>query len=151
MLILSEILDRIHLRRSVGVTPAALLPQGSSQQLAETQQDPPRPAAANKFPRRARISREFRLTCQAKMVTLYYNVYNRFIMSTAISVRLPEPLARQLTGVAKETERSRAYNVQKALEIYMAEHADLQIAADRLHDHTDAVISSKTLRSTLGL
>ena len=82
---------------------------------------------------------------------MYYNVYKRFIMSTAISVRLPEPLARQLTGVAKETERSRAYHVQKALEIYIAEHADLQIAADRLRDHTDAVISSKTLRSTLGL
>ncbi|MCX7003780.1 MAG: DNA-binding protein [bacterium] len=72
-------------------------------------------------------------------------------MSTAISVRLPEPLARQLAGVAKETERSRAYHVQKALEVYIAEHAELQIAVDRLRDHTDAVISSRALRSKLGI
>jgi RHH-type rel operon transcriptional repressor/antitoxin RelB len=72
-------------------------------------------------------------------------------MNTAISVRLPKQLADRLDGVAKETERSRSYIIQKALESYIEEYADLQIALDRLHDRTDAVISSGELRKSLGL
>ena len=72
-------------------------------------------------------------------------------MNTAISVRLPKQLADRLDGVAKETERSRSYIIQKALESYIEDYADLQIALDRLHDRTDAVISGKELRKSLGL
>jgi RHH-type rel operon transcriptional repressor/antitoxin RelB len=72
-------------------------------------------------------------------------------MNTAISVRLPKQLAERLDGVAKETERSRSYIIQKALESYIEDYADLQIALDRLHDRTDAVISGGELRKSLGL
>jgi RHH-type rel operon transcriptional repressor/antitoxin RelB len=72
-------------------------------------------------------------------------------MSTAISLRLPDPLARKLNGIAKETERSRAFHVQKALEAYMEDYADLQVALARLRDHNDHVISGKAMRSALGL
>jgi len=72
-------------------------------------------------------------------------------MSTAISVRLPQYLADQLDGIAKETERPRSFIIQKALESYIEEFADLQIALDRLHDKSDTIISGKELRESLGL
>ena len=72
-------------------------------------------------------------------------------MSTAISVRLPKNLANQLDGIAKETERPRSFIIQKALEFYIEDYADLQIALDRLHDKSDEVISAKEMRKSLGL
>ena len=72
-------------------------------------------------------------------------------MSTAISVRLPKYLADQLDGIAKETERPRSFIIQKALESYIEDFADLQIALDRLHDKSDPIISGKELRESLGL
>jgi RHH-type rel operon transcriptional repressor/antitoxin RelB len=72
-------------------------------------------------------------------------------MSTAISVRLPKNLADQLDNIAEETERPRSYIIQKALESYMEDYADLQVALDRLHDKTDPVVSGKQLRKSLGL
>jgi RHH-type rel operon transcriptional repressor/antitoxin RelB len=72
-------------------------------------------------------------------------------MSTAISVRLPKDLADQLDDIAKETERPRSFIIQKALESYIEDFADLQIALDRLHDKSDPIISGKELRESLGL
>lgn len=54
-------------------------------------------------------------------------------MSTTLSVRLPESLSNRLASVALETERSKSYLLQKALEYYLEDVADLQIANDRLH------------------
>lgn len=72
-------------------------------------------------------------------------------MNTAISVRLPKALADQLDGIAKETERPRSFIIQKALESYIEDYADLQIALDRLRDKSDPIISGKELRGSLGL
>jgi RHH-type rel operon transcriptional repressor/antitoxin RelB len=72
-------------------------------------------------------------------------------MTTAISVRLPKGLADQLDSIARETERPRSFIIQKALESYIQDFADLQIALDRLHDKTDPIISGKELRKSLGL
>jgi len=72
-------------------------------------------------------------------------------MSTAISVRLPRGLAEQLDHIAAETERPRSYIIQKALESYIEDYSDLQIALDRLHDKTDPVVSRKELKQSLGL
>jgi len=72
-------------------------------------------------------------------------------MNTAISIRLPKALADQIDIIAKETERPRSYIIQKALESYIEDYADLQVALDRLHDKTDPVISGKELRKSLGL
>jgi len=55
-------------------------------------------------------------------------------MSTAVSVRLPENLAKELDHIAEETERPRSFHVQKALETYIEDFADVQIALDRLRD-----------------
>ena len=72
-------------------------------------------------------------------------------MSTSISVRLPRGLAEQVDNIARDTERSRSFIIQKALESYIEEYADLQIALDRLHDTADTVVTTKELRKSLGL
>lgn len=82
---------------------------------------------------------------------MYYDDIKRCVMNTPISVRLPKALVERLDAVAEETERPRTYIIQKALESYIEEYADLQIALDRLHDKTDAIVSGKELRKSLGL
>ena len=72
-------------------------------------------------------------------------------MSIAISVRLPDAVARKLDSVAQASERPRSFIVQKAIESYLEECADLQVALDRLRDPSDAVISGAEMRKTLGL
>jgi RHH-type transcriptional regulator, rel operon repressor / antitoxin RelB len=67
-------------------------------------------------------------------------------MSTAISVRLKEKTARALERLARATDRPKTYFIEKALESYLAEQADYQIALDRLKDKDDPVISSAELR-----
>ena len=72
-------------------------------------------------------------------------------MSTALSVRLSEKLANALSQISKETERSKSFHIQKALEMYFEERADLQIALDRLNDPTDPIITLDNLRKQIGL
>ena len=72
-------------------------------------------------------------------------------MSIAISVRLPDAVAKKLGLVAKETERSRSFVVTKAVEAYLDDFADLQVALDRLRDNSDPVVSSEDMRTSLGL
>jgi RHH-type rel operon transcriptional repressor/antitoxin RelB len=70
-------------------------------------------------------------------------------MNTSLSVRISKPLARELDEVAKSTERSRSFHIQQALKSYLKEHADLQIALDRLQDPTDPVVSLKDMKKSL--
>lgn len=67
-----------------------------------------------------------------------------------ISVRLPEPTAKSLDEVAKAVDRPRSYLVVKALQAYLAEYADHQVALDRLRDKDDGVISLSQMRERLG-
>lgn len=70
-------------------------------------------------------------------------------MNTSLSVRISEPLARELDEVAKNTERSRSFHIQQALKSYLKEQADLQIALDRLQDSTDPVVSMEDMKKSL--
>ena len=72
-------------------------------------------------------------------------------MTKALSIRIPDRLASKLSEIARETERSKSFHVQKALEIYLAELADLQVALDRLHDTSDRIISIEDMRKELEL
>ncbi len=71
-------------------------------------------------------------------------------MAVSISVRLPESTAKALDELANATERSRTYLILRALETYLAEYADYQVALDRLRDKDDPVISAAELRKRLG-
>lgn len=62
-------------------------------------------------------------------------------MSTSLSVRLPDKLLKEIDQISKETERSRSFHIQKAIEMYLEERADLQVALDRLNDPFDKMIS----------
>jgi RHH-type rel operon transcriptional repressor/antitoxin RelB len=70
-------------------------------------------------------------------------------MSTSVSVRISNDLVKRLDDLAKETERSRSFLIQKALEAYIDELADFQIALDRLRDATDPIISIDEMRKEL--
>jgi len=70
-------------------------------------------------------------------------------MSVPFSVRLPDKEAKALEALADATDRSKSYLVQKAVECYLAEHADYTIALDRLRDRDDPVISGAELRRRL--
>ncbi len=70
---------------------------------------------------------------------------------TTISVRVTDAMAGELENVAKEAERPKSFIIQKAIEAYLTDYADLQIALDRLRDTSDAVVSGKAMRKSLGL
>lgn len=70
-------------------------------------------------------------------------------MNTSLSVRISEPLAKELDEVAKSTERSRSFHIQQALKSYLKEQADLQIALDRMQDSTDPVVSMEDMKKSL--
>ena len=72
-------------------------------------------------------------------------------MSKAVSIRLPDELVEQLENVARDTERSRSFIVQRAIEFYLQDYADLQVALDRLRDKSDRIVSGDELRKSLGL
>ena len=72
-------------------------------------------------------------------------------MSIAVSIRLPNTIAKELNHIAEETERPRSFHVQKALESYIEDFADVQIALDRLRDQKDTVVSSRGMRKFLDL
>lgn len=72
-------------------------------------------------------------------------------MSTTISIRLPDSIADELDHISKETERSKSFHIQKAVEMYLSERADFQIAFDRLNNPTDPIISLEEMRNNLGL
>ena len=72
-------------------------------------------------------------------------------MGNAISVRISDDLAFKLTEIARETERPKSFHVQKALEAYLTDLADLQVAYDRLHDTTDPIVSIEDMREEIEL
>ena len=69
----------------------------------------------------------------------------------SITVRLSEEMSSRLDALAQRTQRPKSYFVRKALEIYLADEADLQEALDRLSDPTDKIIDEAELRRRLGI
>ena len=72
-------------------------------------------------------------------------------MSQVISIRVDNETAEKLNEIAEETERAKAFHIQKAIETYIKEYADLQIALDRLHNFNDETITMKEMREMLEL
>ncbi len=66
-------------------------------------------------------------------------------LSEAISVRLPEDVARRLDELAKSLDRPKTYIVTKALREYLEEYEDYLIALHRLNDKDDKVVTEKEL------
>jgi len=71
-------------------------------------------------------------------------------MAVSVSLRLPEETAKALDELARATDRPRTYLILKALDAYLVDYADYQVALDRLRDKDDPVISGAELRRRLG-
>jgi RHH-type rel operon transcriptional repressor/antitoxin RelB len=67
-------------------------------------------------------------------------------MNTALSIRLPKSMKIDLDKLARTTKRPRSFHIQRALENYIQEFADVRIALDRLRNNQDPVISGRKLR-----
>lgn len=72
-------------------------------------------------------------------------------MSIALSVRLSDKLAQELSDIALATERSKSFLIQKALESYLYDQADLQVSLDRLRNTSDSIISIEEMRREIDL
>jgi len=66
-----------------------------------------------------------------------------------MSIRIPDAMAKALQDLAKATDRPKTYFVLKALEAYLDEYADYQVALDRLMGKGGPIISSTELRHRL--
>ncbi len=71
-------------------------------------------------------------------------------MSHSLSLRLPEELISDLERVAETTQRTKTYLIRRALETYLKEYADYQVALDRLRDKDDAILTRAELKKKLG-
>ncbi len=71
-------------------------------------------------------------------------------MSVSLSIRLSHRTAKALEELAKATDRPKTYFIEKALEAYLPEYADYQVALDRLRDKGDPIISAEELRKQIG-
>ena len=66
-------------------------------------------------------------------------------MTEAVSIRLPDDVAKRLDELAKSLDRPKTYIVTKALKEYLEEYEDYLIALHRLNDKDDRVISERDL------
>jgi RHH-type rel operon transcriptional repressor/antitoxin RelB len=71
-------------------------------------------------------------------------------MPSTITVRLPDETNKNLETLAEGMKRTKSYLVKSAVEQYIAEYADYQIALDRLRDKDDAIIDAEEMRKRLG-
>ena len=67
-----------------------------------------------------------------------------------LSVRFPEKISVALDRLAEELDRPRSYVIRKAVEAYIDERADYEVALGRLKDKDDKIISGKELKKRLG-
>jgi len=72
-------------------------------------------------------------------------------MSKIITIRLPEEVSEKLDDLSLEIRRKKSFIIKSALEQYLDEYADYQIALDRLKDKQDKIITSEDLRKELGI
>ena len=67
------------------------------------------------------------------------------------SVRIPEELAKRLEAVAKAAKRSKSSFILEALERYLDEREDLEIALARLRDPATEWVDHDEVRRELDL
>ena len=72
-------------------------------------------------------------------------------MTTTVSVRLPDKILIELEILTNTIDRSITYIIRKAIETYLQEYADYQIALERLNDKNDEIISIEDMRERLRL
>ncbi|MFH1176532.1 MAG: ribbon-helix-helix protein, CopG family [Acidobacteriota bacterium] len=67
------------------------------------------------------------------------------------TVRLPDELASRLAGLAKVTKRSKSSFIIEALESYLTERQDLEIALARIRDPGGEWLDHEEVKRALNL
>jgi RHH-type rel operon transcriptional repressor/antitoxin RelB len=67
------------------------------------------------------------------------------------SMRLDAKLHRKLQRLSKDTERPKSFFIKKALELYLDEYEDYQVALARRADRDDETLTLAQARKALGL
>ena len=70
-------------------------------------------------------------------------------MQKVLSMRLPEEILDGIEEIAHERRRKRGDVIREALEYYLENRADYEVALDRLKDASDKVLSEKELLDEL--
>lgn len=70
--------------------------------------------------------------------------------SRLAAFRLPDDLIRKINALAKHTRRSKTFLVREAIQQYINEYIDYEIALDRLNDKDDIILSSNEMRKLIG-
>ena len=68
-----------------------------------------------------------------------------------LTLRLDEQTDRKLQKLARESERPKSYFIKKALDLYLQEYEDYQIALARRADKDDEVLTLAQVRKALGV
>ncbi|MCC2643565.1 MAG: copG family protein putative anti-toxin protein [Nitrospira sp.] len=68
-----------------------------------------------------------------------------------LTVRLDEQTDRKLQKLARESVRPKSCFIKKALELYLQEYEDYQIALARRVDKDDEVLTLAQVRKALGV
>ncbi len=68
-----------------------------------------------------------------------------------LTLRVTDQLDRKLRHLAKETERPKSYFIKKALEFYLQEYEDYEIALARQVDKDDKILTMAQMRKSLGV
>ena len=66
-----------------------------------------------------------------------------------VTARLPDELAKALDAAAERLQRSRAYLIRQALQRYLEDLDDLNVALERLRDPSDPALDWADVRSEL--
>lgn len=66
-----------------------------------------------------------------------------------ITARVPDELVQALDAAAENLKRSRADIIRQALERYLEDYDDLEVALERLRDPTDPVLDWDRVRHEL--
>lgn len=70
--------------------------------------------------------------------------------STATGIRLSKNLLAQIEEVAQARKRASTTILREAVEAYLEDWADYQIAVDRFNDPTDPVLTAEEFYQRLG-
>ena len=68
-----------------------------------------------------------------------------------LTLRVENQLERRLHRLSKETERPKSYFIKKAIELYLEEYEDYQIALSRHADKDEKILTLDQMRKALGV
>ena len=71
------------------------------------------------------------------------------VRMSQITARVPDELVEALDAAAKDLKRSRADIIRQALERYLEDYDDLEVALERLRDPADPVLDWDQVRLEL--